>query len=79
LLVYGAGQGCQMANFETNFEYILEGIAVEDFCTFYGNLVYFTAIRNILCPFGIFYGYLEYFSVLVCTKKNLAGQLSKVP
>jgi hypothetical protein len=46
---------------------------MEDVGIFYGNLVYFTAIWYILCPFGISYGYLVFFPVLVCcTKKNLA-------
>jgi hypothetical protein len=41
---------------------------------FYGHLAYFTAIwYDILWPFGIFYGYLVFFLVLVCcTKKYLA-------
>jgi hypothetical protein len=47
-------------------------------------LVYFMEIwsilwpfgRHILCPFDIFYGYLVYFSRLVCcTRKNLAALL----
>jgi hypothetical protein len=42
---------------------------------FYDHLVYFTAIGNILWPFGIFCGQLVYVFLLVlvfCTKKNLA-------
>jgi hypothetical protein len=35
---------------------------MEDICIFYGDWVYFTAIWYILCQFGIFYGYLVYFS-----------------
>jgi hypothetical protein len=58
----------------------LEGLAKEDVGIFYGHLVYFTAIRNILRTYGIFYGHIIYFvaiwyifPVLVCcTKKNLA-------
>jgi hypothetical protein len=29
---------------------------MENLGIFYGHLVYFTAIENILCPFGIFCG-----------------------
>jgi hypothetical protein len=56
-------QGCQMVYFQTKnpkFGYILEDLAMEDVCAFYGRLVYFTAILYILWPFGIFYGYLVY-------------------
>jgi hypothetical protein len=44
---------------------------------FYDHLVYFTAIGNILWPFGIFCGHLLYFSPLCVfwTKKNLATLL----
>jgi hypothetical protein len=35
---------------------------MEDIGILYDHLVYFTAIWNILWPFGIFYGYLVYFS-----------------
>jgi hypothetical protein len=34
---------------------------METLCIFYDNLVYFTAIGNILCPFGIFCVHLVYF------------------
>jgi hypothetical protein len=37
------------------------------------HLVYFTAMWYILWPFGLCYGYLMYFPILVCcTKKKLA-------
>jgi ABC-type spermidine/putrescine transport system permease subunit II len=39
----------------------LEGLAIENLGIFYGLLVYFTAIGNILWPFGIFCGHLVYF------------------
>jgi hypothetical protein len=46
---------------------------MEDVGKFYGHLVYFASIWYILWPFGIFYGYLVLFPVLVCcTKNNLA-------
>jgi uncharacterized protein YhhL (DUF1145 family) len=48
---------------------------MENLGIFYGHLVYFTAIGNILWPFGIFCRHLVYvlFTVLVfCTKENLA-------
>jgi hypothetical protein len=51
-------QGCQMVYFQTKnpkFGYILEDLAMEDVCAFYGRLVYFTAILYILWPFGIFW------------------------
>jgi hypothetical protein len=39
----------------------------------FGNLVYFLVIWQIFWLFGIFSGYLAYFSVLVCySMKNLA-------
>jgi hypothetical protein len=55
-----------------------EGLTTENLGIFYGLLVYFTAIGNILCPFGIFCSHLVYFApVLVfCTKKNLATLLN---
>jgi hypothetical protein len=34
---------------------------MENLGIFYDNVVYFTAIGNILWPFGIFCGHLEYF------------------
>jgi hypothetical protein len=34
---------------------------MENLGIFYNHLVYFTAIINILCPFGIFCGHLVYF------------------
>jgi hypothetical protein len=40
----------------------LEGLAMENLGVFYDHLVYFTAIGNILWPFGIFRGNLVYFS-----------------
>jgi hypothetical protein len=41
----------------------LEGLAIEDVGLFmYVHLVYFTAICHILWTFGIFTGYLVYFS-----------------
>jgi hypothetical protein len=40
----------------------LEGIAMENIGIIYDHLVYFTAIGNILFPFGIFCGNLVYFS-----------------
>jgi hypothetical protein len=54
----------------------LEGLAKEEFGVFCVHLVYFTAICYILCPSGMFDGYLVFFPVLVCcTKKNLATLL----
>jgi hypothetical protein len=40
-------------NQKSQFGSILEGLAMEDVVTFYGNLVYFTAIGFILWSFGI--------------------------
>jgi hypothetical protein len=47
---------------------------------FYVHLVNFTAIGNILWPFGVFCGHLVlFFPVLVCcTKKNLATLVDDV-
>jgi hypothetical protein len=47
---------------------------MENLGIFYDHLVYFTAIGNIVWPFGIVCGHLVYFlPVLVfCTKKYLA-------
>jgi hypothetical protein len=41
------------SNQKSKFGYILEGLGIK-------KLVYFMAIWNILRPFGIFYGHLEY-------------------
>jgi hypothetical protein len=38
------------------------GPAMEDVGICYGHLAYFTTIWYILWPFGMFYGYLVYFS-----------------
>jgi hypothetical protein len=46
------------SNQKFKFGYILEGLALKDVGS---HLVYFTALRYILCPFGIFNGYLVYF------------------
>jgi hypothetical protein len=50
-------QGCQMVCFQTKIP-ILEGLEMENLGIFYDYLVYFTAIGNLLCPFGIFCGHL---------------------
>jgi phage shock protein PspC (stress-responsive transcriptional regulator) len=75
-------QGCQMvsifsnqkANIWINFGGSCNGIGI-----FYGDLVYFTVLWYIFCPFGIFCDYLVYFviiwyifSVLLCTSGNPA-------
>jgi hypothetical protein len=76
-------QGCQMVSFQTKksqFGKILEGLAMENLGIFYDHLVYLTAIKNILWPFGTFCGHLVHFvaiwyifPILVfCTKTNLA-------
>jgi hypothetical protein len=39
-----------------NFGKFLEGLAMEDVGLFYDHLVCFTAIVNILWPFGLFCG-----------------------
>jgi hypothetical protein len=54
-------QGCQMVCFQTknpSLEKFLEDLAMENLGLFYDRLVYFTAIGNILWPFGIFCGHL---------------------
>jgi hypothetical protein len=43
------------------FGLILEGLAMENLGIFYDHLVYFTAIGNMLWPFGVFCGHLVYF------------------
>jgi hypothetical protein len=52
------------SNQKSHFWQILEGLAMENLGIFYDHLVYFTAIGNILGPFGIFCGNLVYFSPL---------------
>jgi hypothetical protein len=42
------------------------GLAMENLGIFYDHLVYFTAIGNILWPFGILCGHLVYFSPFLC-------------
>jgi hypothetical protein len=54
------------SNQKSQFEQILEGLRRENVEIFYGHLEYFTAIWNILRPFGIFYGHLEYFTAIWC-------------
>jgi hypothetical protein len=53
---------------------------MEDVGILYVHLVCFTAIWYIWWPFGIFNGYVVYFSPLWCvfTKKNLAALLDIV-
>jgi hypothetical protein len=50
-------QGCQMigifSNQKSQFEYILEGLAMEGVGVFYVHLVYFTDIWYISWAFGI--------------------------
>jgi hypothetical protein len=52
-----SGQGCHMANFQ-NLGNFWRGFP-------WKMLVYFTAIWNILQPFGIFCGHLEYFEAIL--------------
>jgi hypothetical protein len=57
-------QGCQMVCFQTKtpqFWSILEGLAMVNLYKLYDHLVYFTAIENILWPFGSFCGHLVHF------------------
>jgi hypothetical protein len=49
------------SNQKSQFEYILEGLAMENLGIFYHHLVCFSAIGNILWPFGILRGNLAYF------------------
>jgi hypothetical protein len=51
---------------KSQFGKIMVGLAVENLDIFYVHLIYFTAIGNILWPFGIFYGYLVYFPPPPC-------------
>jgi hypothetical protein len=51
------------SNQKSQFWKILVGLAKENLGIFYEHLVYFTAIGNILWPFGIFCGPLVYFSL----------------
>jgi hypothetical protein len=44
-----------------NFGKLFGGLAMENLGIFYEYLVYFTAIANILWPFGIVCGHLLYF------------------
>jgi hypothetical protein len=50
------------SNQKSQFGKVLEGLAMENLGIFFDHLVYFTAIGNILWPFGIFCGNLVYFS-----------------
>jgi hypothetical protein len=62
------------SNQKSQFGKILEGLAMENLGIFNNHLAYFTAIGNILGPFGMFCGNLLYFftALVFCTKKNLA-------
>jgi fatty acid desaturase len=61
-------QGCQIVCFQNknpsfgNFFFWGGDLAMENLGIFYDQLVYFTAIVNILGAFGIFCGHLVYFS-----------------
>jgi hypothetical protein len=56
------------SNQKSQFLVIFEGLGKENFCTFYGKLVYFKVIWYILWIFGL------YFPNLACCKKiNLAA------
>jgi hypothetical protein len=50
------------SNQKSQFGYILEGLAMENLGVSFDRLVYFTAMGNILGPFGIFCVHLVYFS-----------------
>jgi hypothetical protein len=50
------------SNQKSQFGLILDGLAMENLGIFCDHLVYFTAIGNILWPFGIFGSNLVYFS-----------------
>jgi hypothetical protein len=50
------------SNQKSQFGSILDGLAKENLDIFYDHFVYFTAIGNILWPFGIFCGNLVYLS-----------------
>jgi hypothetical protein len=69
-------QGCQIVCFQTknlNFGRFWRVLLRRDLGIFYDHLVYFTAIGNILRPFGIFCGILVFFPCFgFWTKKNLA-------
>jgi hypothetical protein len=59
----------------TNLDKLRRVLLKENLGIFYDKLVYFTAIRNILWPFGIcsLWSFGIFLPVLVfCTKKNLA-------
>jgi hypothetical protein len=58
------------SNKKSQFGFVLEGLAMENLGILYDHLVYFTAIGNILWPFGIFLPFWVF-----CTKKNLAALL----
>jgi hypothetical protein len=50
------------SNKKSRFGYIFGGLAKKNLGIFYDHLVHFTAIENILWPFGIFCGHSVYFS-----------------
>jgi hypothetical protein len=52
----------------------LQGLAIENLGIFYDHLVYFTAIGNILGPFGIFCGHLVSFGMLYQEKSGNPGR-----
>jgi hypothetical protein len=52
------------SNQKFQFGQILEGLAMEDVGMFYGQLVYFVNIWNILWTSDRFYGHLVYFMAI---------------
>jgi hypothetical protein len=72
-------QGCQMVYFQTKnsqFGYILEGLAIEELSTFHGYVFYghLVFLCNCILVYLMIlrYTYFPEFWYLVCTKKNLA-------
>jgi hypothetical protein len=61
------------SNQKSQFGYILEGLAMKNVGIFYDHLVYFTAIRNTLWPFGIVCGNLVYFPPLGILDREKSG------
>jgi hypothetical protein len=67
-----ADQGCQMVCFQTKNPNFGKFWRVLQWAIFYNHLVYFTAIGNILWPFGKFCGHLVYFPRfgILCQQKS---------
>jgi hypothetical protein len=66
------------SNKKSKFEYILEGLAMEDGGIFHGHLVHFMVFCYVLSTFGIVRGNLVYFSCFGILYEEKSGNPVRV-